>query len=144
VERSAADHATEIGRVLAKVGFGQKFIYLVDEDLDIRDPETLNWGLSTRTDPERDITIVPHTQTFQVDPAVLARAAAEGDQVSVPPYRSSLAIIDATVKCPVPQVSLPGRSLMEKVLTRWPELGLPPIVPRQRLFHLLATHSEAG
>ena len=144
VERSAAAHAAEIGRVLAKIGFGQKFIYLVDEDLDIRDPETLNWGLSTRIDPERDITIVPQTQTFQVDPAVLARAAAEGGQVSVPPYPSSLAIIDATVKCPVPEVSLPGRSQMEKVLARWPEFGLPPIAPRQRLVHLLATHSEAG
>lgn len=144
VERSAAAHATQIGRVLAKIGFGQRFIYLVDEDLDIRDPETLNWGLSTRIDPERDITIVPHAQSFQVDPAVLARAAAEGDLVSVPPYRSSLAIIDATVKCPVPEVSLPGRSLMEKVLTKWPEFGLPPIVPRQRLIHILATHSEAG
>jgi 2,5-furandicarboxylate decarboxylase 1 len=144
VEKSAAIHATEIGRVLAKIGFGQKFIYLVDEDLDIRDLETLNWGLSTRVDPERDITIVPHAQTFQVDPAVLARAAGEGEQVGGPPYRSSLAIINATVKCPVPEVSLPGRLLMEKVLTKWSEFGLPPIVPRERLVHLLATHSEAG
>jgi UbiD family decarboxylase len=143
LERSATDHAKEIGRVLAKIGFGQKFIYLVDEDLDIRDPETLNWGLTTRVDPERDITIVPEAQAFQVDPAVLARAAAEGTQASVPPYRSSLAVIDATLKCSAPEVSLPGRSLMESVLTRWPEFGLPPIMARQRLIRLLATHSDA-
>lgn len=143
LEPSATPRATEIGRVLAKIGFGQKFIYLVDEDLDIRDPETVNWGLSTRVDPERDITIVPEAQAFQVDPAVLARAAAEGHQPSVPPYRSSLAIIDATVKCPAPEVSLPERSLMEKVLAKWPEFGLPPIVARQRLVRLLATHSAA-
>jgi len=144
VERSAAARAGEIGHVLAKIGFGQKFIYLVDEDLDIHDAETLNWGLSTRVDPERDVTIVPQAQTFQVDPAVLARAAAEGGHLSGPPYRSSLAIIDATVKCPIPEVSLPERAMMEHVLARWSEFGLPPIVPRQRLARLLATHSQAG
>jgi len=144
VERSAAARAGEIGHVLAKIGFGQKFIYLVDEDLDIHDAETLNWGLSTRVDPERDVTIVPQAQTFQVDPAVLARAIAEGAHLSGPPYRSSLAIIDATVKCPIPEVSLPERAMMEHVLARWSEFGLPPIVPRQRLARLLATHSQAG
>ena len=55
-----------------------------------------------------------------------------------------LAIIDATVKCPIPEVSLPERAMMEHVLARWSEFGLPPIVPRQRLARLLATHSQAG
>ena len=144
LEKSAASRAAEIGRVLAKIGFGQKFIYLVDEDLDIRDPETLNWGLSTRVDPERDITIIPETRTFQIDPAVLAGAAAAGDPAGAPPYHSSLAVVDATVKCAVPEISLPPRILMNQVLTRWPEFGLPPIAPRKRLLHLLASHTEAG
>jgi UbiD family decarboxylase len=144
LEQSAASRASEIGRILAKIGFGQKFIYLVDDDLDIHDPETLNWGLSTRVDPERDITIVPEARTFQVDPAVLARAAAEGVPVGVPPYRSSLAIIDATLKCPVPEISLPPRLLMDQVLARWPEFGLPPLVPRQRLVQVLASHDRVG
>jgi hypothetical protein len=48
------------------------------------------------------------------------------------------------VKCAVPEISLPPRILMNQVLTKWPEIGLPPLAPRKRLLHLLASHTEAG
>jgi UbiD family decarboxylase len=142
LDRFHAHNAVTIGRTLAKINFGQKFIYLVDEDIDIRDQETLNWTLSSRVDPERDIQFISNISTFQYDPSILARAAADGKEVGAPPYQSSMAVVDATVKCTVPEISLPGRSLMQKVLDGWAETGLPPITPRKRIERLLATHSE--
>ncbi len=142
VERSHAHNAATLGRTLAKINFGQKFVYLVDEDIDIHDPETLNWALSSRVDPERNIQFISNISTFQYDPSILARAAADGKKVGAPPYQSSMAIVDATVKCMVPEISLPGHSLMRKILDGWAETGLPPITPRQRIERLLATHSD--
>ncbi len=142
IDRSHAHRASEIGRAVAKFSFGQKFIYLVDQDIDIRDQDTLNWALSSRVDPERDIQIISDTSTFQYDPASLSRAEAEGREMHSPPFRSSMAIIDATLKCIVPEVALPGGALMRKVLERWDEIGLPGIRPRGRLQRLLDNHSE--
>ena len=146
LERShARDGAGKsVGRTLAKIHFGQKFICLVDEDIDIRDQETLNWALSSRVDPECDIEIVQGVSTYQYDPSILARTETQGQQLNAPPYSSSIAIVDATLKCTVPEVSLPGRSLMRTVLANWEKTGLPPIAPRKRIERLLEVHSESG
>ena len=142
VERSHTHKAAEIGRVLAKINFGQKFIYLVDEDIDIRDPETANWVLSSRVDPQRDIAIVEDSKTFQLDPSILARAEATGQEITEPPYPSSLAIINATLKTAAPEIALPTSAFMQQALARWEELGLQPIRSRERLNRLLEAHSE--
>ena len=135
--------SARIGRVLAKFNSGQKFIYLVDEDIDIRDPETLNWALSARVDPERDIEFIKDFPNFQYDPSTISRAATDGKELQPPPYPLSVAIVNATVKCPVPEISLPTQSLMFKVLEDWDETGLPLITPRKRLVRLLKTHSDS-
>jgi len=98
--------------------------------------------LSSRVDPERDIEFIKDFPTFQYDPSTLARAAKDGRELGAPPYASSVAIINATVKCVVPEISLPGRSVMFKALENWGETGLPPITPRKRLDRLLNTHSD--
>jgi UbiD family decarboxylase len=144
LETAHAHRAATIGRMLAKFNFGQKFMYLVDEDIDIRDQETVQWALSSRVDPKRDIEVIDPIATFQYDPSILARAAAEGQDVGTPPYPSSMAIVDATVKCRVPEVSLPDQHQMQHVLANWPATGLPPIVPRQRLKRLLTTHANTA
>lgn len=137
IEKGGVDKADSIGRILAKLNFGQKLIVLVDEDIDIRDPRTLMWALSARVDPSRDVTLVDATRTFQLDPAVLFRAEKDGLSLSEPPYTCSLAVINATVRCDVPPLSLPPAELMDKVLARWPEIGLPDIEPRSRLEQML-------
>lgn len=144
IAKAHVSQSALIGRALAKFNLGQKFIYLVDEDIDIRDQETLNWALSTRVDPERDIEFIKDFPTFQHDPSTLSRAAKDGKQLGAPPYPSSVAIINATVKCAVPEISLPGRSAMFRALGNWSETGLPPIAPRKRLDRLLRTHSDCG
>lgn len=140
LERAHAGGADALGRALTKLNFGQKFVYLVDEDVDIRDPETVNWAISSRVDPKRDITVVSNVKTFQLDPSIFA--ANGGVMPAAPPYDSSMVVVNATLKCRVPEISLPARSYMEHVLTRWGEWGLPPVAPRERVTRLLETHSD--
>ena len=136
--------AMTLGRTLAKINFGQKLIYLLDEDIDIHDLETVTWAISARVDPRRDITVIDGLKTFQADPSVMARAALTSSGIGAPPYESSLAIVDATLKGSVPELALPAPALMQAALDRWPELALPPITPRARLRRLLAGHGEGG
>jgi 2,5-furandicarboxylate decarboxylase 1 len=144
IEKAHVSQSAEIGRALAKFNLGQKFIYLVDEDIDIRDQDTLNWALSSRVDPERDIEFVKDFPTFQYDPSTISRAAKEGKELGSPPYPSSIAIVNATVKCEIPEISLPGKSVMHTALDNWKETGLPAITPRKRLETLLNTHSDSS
>ena len=139
LDRSSTAGVAGVGRALTKFGFGQKYIFLVDDDIDIHDAETVNWAVSSRVDPARDITIIDDTKTFQLDPSVLSRAAAGGggEELGAPPYRSSMAVIDATLKGPSPDTALPSADLMQQALDRWGELGLPPIRPRRRIEKLL-------
>jgi 2,5-furandicarboxylate decarboxylase 1 len=142
IKKEYVNDSAAIGRTLATFNFGQRFIYLVDEDIDVRDQDSVNWALSSRVDPERDIEFVKDSPSHSFDPSTLARAAAEGVELGAPPYPSSLGIINATVKCPVPEISVAGRTAMYDALNRWDETGLPPIVPRKRLERLLRKHSD--
>jgi len=144
IDPSQPGAAAGISHALTKLKFGQKFVYIVDDDVDIRDPETLNWVLSSRVDPARDIQTHGETSTFMADPSTMSRAALKGKPVTSPPYTSSLTVIDATIKCPVPEISLPGSELMDRARARWPETGLPRLVPRRRMKQLLDKHSETG
>lgn len=144
IDSSQPGAAAAISHALTKLNFGQKFVYIVDDDVDIRDPETLNWVLSSRVDPARDIQIKDETSTFMADPSTMSRAASEGRPMTSPPYTSSLTVIDATIKCRVPEISLPGAKLMDLTRARWAETGLPHLVPRRRTRRLLVTHSDRG
>ncbi|MCF7820923.1 MAG: 4-hydroxy-3-polyprenylbenzoate decarboxylase [Mariprofundaceae bacterium] len=95
-----------------------KFIIVVDEDIDCRSWEEVVWAISTRTDPERDFTIVGNTPIDYLDFA--SPVAGLGSKVG----------IDATNKLP----GETGRewgipiAMSEKVKSRvdemWDELGL--------------------
>ncbi|HUN63398.1 MAG TPA: UbiD family decarboxylase [Candidatus Sulfotelmatobacter sp.] len=142
IKKDYVKDSAAIGRALTKFNLGQKFIYLVDEDIEIRDQDSLNWALSSRVDPERDIEFIKDFPSFQYDPSTLARAAAEGKELGEPPYPCSIGIVNATVKCAVPEISVPGRTPMYEALKHWDQTGLPPVMPRKRLERLLKTHAD--
>ena len=138
-------HGKEARRILdrfAGINFGQKAVIVVDRDIDIRDLETLQWALSTRVDPEQDIRIRANVSTYLLDPTTLARNDVPADAPTPAPYASSMQLIDATLKCRIPEISIPGKQRMLRVLKRWNELGLPEVRPRERLLRLLDHHSE--
>jgi UbiD family decarboxylase len=129
IERSHASESAHIGRLIAKCNSGLKFIYLVDEDIDIRDQDTLNWALSSRVNGSQDIEFVKGFDRFKS--AVSTLQAREGEA------RESVAIVNAMLRQEMPEISLPTPRMMLRTLEDWEATNLPPITPRRRLKRLL-------
>ncbi len=111
-----------------------KFVIAVDEDIDPRNANLVNWALTYRVQPHRDFRIVttrtPHTWgDYSINPppsSGLQRASwMEQEEVPDEVPESSRVLIDATLKWPYPPVSLPKKEYMDKALSLWQELGLP-------------------
>lgn len=106
------------------VAIGKIFI-VVDEDIDPRDADSVNWALSFRMQPHRD------TRITRGKGAMLDHSAAPLGEMShessiFPTIEGTSAIlIDATRKWAYPPVSLPRRDFMENALELWESEGLP-------------------
>jgi 4-hydroxy-3-polyprenylbenzoate decarboxylase len=102
-----------------------KLTIAVDDDIDPRDADAINWALAFRFQPARDACIEPWPE-HQLDPSVADPAADSArtlleDQAT----RSSCLLIDATRKWPYPPTSLPTREYMDRALALWKQQGLP-------------------
>lgn len=104
-----------------------KIIVVVDEDIDPRDPDSVNWALSFRMRPNLDVMIIEGKFPI-LDPSA---APAEVPLNYPPPKGSSGLLIDATRKWPYTPVSLPKREYMERAREMWEELKLPPLRPKE-------------
>ena len=71
---------------LLSLGIGLKQVTVVDEDIDIYDPVDVEWALSTRMQPDRDIIIIPRIACSTLDPSVPAprTTAAWGIDATMP------------------------------------------------------------
>ena len=135
IEKSHVSEADRIGRLLAKFNSGLKFIYLVDEDIDIRDQDTLNWALSFCVNLPQDIEFVKgFSAASSKDPELSSN---DGQDLVPSPCSPAIGIVNATSKGVARDMSLPCSSLMSKAKENWAETGLPPLTPRKRLEKLL-------
>jgi UbiD family decarboxylase len=93
---------------------------VVDDDIDIRDPNLVNWALSFRVQPEKDAFIMGGTAAVQLDPS-----QAREDVLQQDPTRrvSSKIGIDATRKHAYPAVAVPPREHLERVRADWQSYG---------------------
>ena len=98
----------------------RKFVIVVDEDIDPWDANAVNWALSFRVQPHRDIRTTQGMVGW-LDPSI---APMETVEYPIPSGASAL-LIDATVKWDYPPVSLPKREFMERARQIWEEEGLP-------------------
>ena len=100
----------------------RKIVIVVDDDVDPRNPDSVNWALSWRVQPDRDVRIIKG-MIGELDPS-LAPPSESRD-----PYPkgtgSSAMLINATTKWDYPPVSLPRREFMERAIKIWEEEGLP-------------------
>jgi len=105
----------------------RKFITVVDEDIDPWDADAVNWALSFRVQPHRDI------QTTQGIVSWLDPSSAPTDEpLEFPiPSGNSALLIDATIKWDYPPVSLPRKKFMERARRIWEEEGLPTLSVRE-------------
>lgn len=109
-------------------GRGGRMFIAVDDDIDARDADALNWAIFTRVQPHRDIRIKKYDVGSLLDystsdPSHSSRKGAS-HQTRFP---NSHILINATMKWPYPPLSLPKKVYMEDALKIWQEEGLPPL-----------------
>ncbi len=97
-----------------------KITVVVDDDIDVRDPDDVNWALSFRVQPESDAFIMSGTAAVSLDPS---QAAAEVRQEESTRRVSSKIGIDATRKHKYPPIALPPKEHLDRVRAEWKEYG---------------------
>ncbi len=117
-------HGKRVGRLIADMT-PLKRVTVVNSDVDIRDPQHVDWALNARFDAARDTVIMDDVYfPLDMDPAV---RAADGTSAA-----SSKLIMDATQKINAGTFSLPPRDMMMRALEVWHQAGLPEIRIPQR------------
>jgi UbiD family decarboxylase len=109
-------HSKRIGGLVANMT-GLKRITLVNTDIDIRDPDHVDWALNVRLDPAKDIMVVEGAQFARMDPSVRP----VGGQAGL----ASKLVLDATQKIDAGTLSLPSKDYMNRALETWTAAGLP-------------------
>ena len=88
-------------------------VIVVDEDINMEDPNELLWALTTRFQPATDMFVIPRSITSSLEPS----AAADG--------LTSKLMLDLTVKENFRgEVAEPTDTMRQQVLRRWAEYGL--------------------
>ncbi|HSP49008.1 MAG TPA: UbiD family decarboxylase [Pseudolabrys sp.] len=93
-----------------------KICIAVSEDIDPANADAIFWSLAYRSDLGIDVQIMPY------------RSAGHGPKSGR--REDSTILIDATLKQDMPPLALPRREFMERALTLWRELDLPPLTPQ--------------
>jgi len=101
-----------------------KFFIVVDDDIDIRNLDSVIWALSWRVQPHRDMKVI-RGRMPGLDVSAYRPDAPKEEKEYPGGEGSSAVLIDATIKWPYPPVSLPKREFMERALQIWKELNLP-------------------
>lgn len=109
--------------LLGRYGDIGKIIVAVDEDIDPKDPESVNWAICYRMQPETDMVVVPGRRLSTKWKTLIPEGYRNRDTLSS-------VLINATLKCALPPVSLPQREYMERAREIWEELRLPPLKPK--------------
>jgi len=135
------ESVAKVIRLLSLLNWGQKVVIVVDDDIDVRDPKTVFWALSSRVDFSKDLLVQQRIPLFQRDPAAFRRALDAGAGAE---DLGSKLILDATVKADCMEPSLPPGSLMQRAREAWEATGLPPLSGVSRLERLIRAHGEAG
>ncbi|HEY2987016.1 MAG TPA: UbiD family decarboxylase [Candidatus Binatia bacterium] len=89
-----------------------KHVIVVDEDINLYDPNEILWALTTRFQPAADMYVIPKGITSSLEPSSTADGV------------TSKMMIDATIKEGFRgQVAQPTDEMRETVLKRWKEFG---------------------
>ena len=103
-----------------------KMIMAVDEDIDPRDADALNWSFSFRVQPHRDCRIITYPGKSLMDYSLAPpQAAFERDARYERMPEASHILVNSTRKWEYPPVSLPKKEYMERALRIWKEEELP-------------------
>jgi UbiD family decarboxylase len=110
-----------------------KILVAVDDDIDPEDADSVNWAISFRMQPHRDIKITTH-KFAGLDPSAAPPGSPVTEARFPSPSGCSAIMMDATRKWPYPPVALPAKKYMEAAKGIWEKLGLPPLQPKMPWF----------
>lgn len=106
-----------------------KIVVAVDEDINPWDANMVNWAITFRAQPHRDLRIVkihaPDVMDYSVSPPLSTELLSASHMEPEQMPESSCLLVDATLKWSYPPISLPNREYMEDALKIWQKLGLP-------------------
>jgi len=97
-----------------------KFTVVVDDDIDVRDSFAVDWAMSFRVQPARDIFIEANTLSVPLDPSVVLEGPVSDHRRAL----GSKVGIDATKKHEFPPIAFPPKEQVLEVEKRWREYGL--------------------
>ncbi|GGI95371.1 UbiD family decarboxylase [Streptomyces brasiliensis] len=119
IRQQYAGHARQAGYLAAQLpsaAYMNKFVVVVDPDVDPRSLNDVVWAMCTRTDPADDIETMRQTWGSRVDPL---------REQGAPPFNTR-AVIDAcrpwTRLETFPKVAEASRELLDHVTRRWPDV----------------------
>lgn len=78
IRKRTQEEARNVILALLSLGIGLKQVTVVDDDIDVRDPLEVEWALSTRMQPDKDIIIIPRLACSTLDPSVPAPRTTAG------------------------------------------------------------------
>ena len=116
IDKTAEGQAQQAAQLLVGLDHYVKLVVVVDSDIDPTDEDAVMWALATRTQADRDLTVLPHTLCNHLDPSSTGGVGAK-------------LLVDATVKAgfEAQRVALPAtaRSLAGVLLGRYPAFPAP-------------------
>lgn len=101
-----------------------KVSIVVDEDINPRDPDAVNWALSYRMQPHRDVRIITHRSPI-LDISAYPPFSTNEQRHFPSPVGASAMLIDATRKWDYAPVGLPKKEYMEQAIGIWEKTDLP-------------------
>ena len=104
-----------------------KILVVVDEDIDARDADSVNWALTFNMQPHRDARIL-EAGMMGLDPSIVPSEDFGGARSALQKTgKCSVLCIDATRPWAYKPTSLPRRDFMEHAIEIWKQLELPPL-----------------
>jgi 3-polyprenyl-4-hydroxybenzoate decarboxylase len=104
-----------------------KILVVVDEDIDARDADSVNWALTFNMQPHRDARIL-EAGMMGLDPSIVpSEDFGEARSALQKTGKCSVLCIDATRPWAYKPTSLPRREFMEHAMEIWQQLELPPL-----------------
>jgi UbiD family decarboxylase len=122
IRQQYGGHAVQVGQVLAHcqaIGYLNRIVIVVDDDIDAADLTDVMWAVSTRADPDLDYHVDTNCWSSALDPLVSPEKRERGD------FTNSRVIIDATRpyawRGRFPAVNEVSPALQKQVREKWHE-----------------------
>jgi 4-hydroxy-3-polyprenylbenzoate decarboxylase len=133
IKGASSDESWKILEAMVKFRVDSKIVIAVDDDIDPEDMDSVVWALSQRFQPHRDTRIITHPANGLTDvslaPMDEMEKAREEYMLDLP--TQSILLMNATMKWPLPPVSLPKKEFMDRAAQIWREEGFPELKLRE-------------